>query len=185
MSYSFLMASWGSSGNLNPLLTGRRQLRRNGHRVRVIADPAMREEVEAAGFPFLTWRRAPTGTEADPTDFSDSRAWIRKVTFDPAAAYAADILDEICQAPTDAILSIDVLFGAVISAEAAGVPIAMLSPHVSVRPLPGVPPPQSLDGPVVSRYRELADFAKASAAAVAILTSLSLFSPATPTAPTT
>jgi hypothetical protein len=38
---------------------------------------------------------------------------------------------------------------------------------------------------VVGRYRELFDFAKACAASVAILTSLSLLSPATPTAPTT
>jgi hypothetical protein len=35
------------------------------------------------------------------------------------------------------------LFGAVLGAEAAGVPVAMLSPHVSTRPLAGVPPVSS------------------------------------------
>lgn len=140
MSYSFLLASWGSSGNLNPLLTAGRQLRQHGHRVCVIADPAMRDEVEAAGFPFLTWRRAPTGIAADPTDFSDVTDWVRRAIFDPASAYAADIRDEAGRTPTDAVVCIDLLFGATIGAEAAGIPVAVLSPHVSIRPLPGVPP---------------------------------------------
>jgi UDP:flavonoid glycosyltransferase YjiC (YdhE family) len=61
MSYHFLLASWGTLGNLSPLLTAGRRLRDNGHHVRVMADPAMRAEVEAAGFNFVTWRRAPIG----------------------------------------------------------------------------------------------------------------------------
>ncbi|MGA7324922.1 MAG: glycosyltransferase, partial [Rhodomicrobium sp.] len=91
MSYNFLLASWGSSGNLNPLLTAARQLRRNGHRVRVIADPSMRGEVEAANVEFVTWRRAPIGTDADPADFSDIGDWARRTMFGPAIAYAEDI----------------------------------------------------------------------------------------------
>jgi UDP:flavonoid glycosyltransferase YjiC (YdhE family) len=118
MSYDFLLASWGTCGNLSPLLTAGRQLRRNGHRVRVMADPAMRGEVEAANLEFVTWCRAPIGIAADP----------------------ADIRDEIGRTATDAVLSLDLLFGAVLGAEAAGVPVAMLSPHVSIRPLAGVPP---------------------------------------------
>lgn len=140
MSFNFLLASWGSSGNLNPLLTAGRQLRRSGHRVRVIADPAMRGEVQAADFEFVTWRRAPTGNAADPADISDMEDWLRRALFAPAAAYAADILDECDRVPADAVLCIDILFGAVLGAEAAGVPVAMLSPHVSIRPLPGIPP---------------------------------------------
>jgi MGT family glycosyltransferase len=140
MSYDFLLASWGTCGNLNPLLTAGRQLRRNGHGVRVMADPVMRDEVEAANFEFVTWCRAPIGIAADPTDISDMGDWARRAIFGPAAAYAADIRDEIGRTPTDAVLSLDILFGAVIGAEAASVPIAMLSPHVSIRPLAGVPP---------------------------------------------
>jgi UDP:flavonoid glycosyltransferase YjiC (YdhE family) len=143
MSYNFLLASWGTSGNLSPLLTAGRQLRRNGHRVRVTADPAMRDEVEAADFDLVTWRRAPTGLAADPTDCSNMNDWLRKAVFEPAAAYAADVRDEIGRAPTDAVLTIDLLFGAVLGAEAAGAPVAMLSPHISLRPLPGVPPAAS------------------------------------------
>jgi MGT family glycosyltransferase len=140
MSYDFLLASWGTCGNLNPLLTAGRQLRRNGHGVRVMADAAMRDEVEAANIEFVTWCRAPIGIAADPTDISDMGDWARQAIFGPAAAYAADVRDEIGRTPTDAVLSLDILFGAVIGAEAAGVPVAMLSPHVSIRPLAGVPP---------------------------------------------
>ena len=143
MSYDFLLISWGTSGNLNPLLTAGRQLRRSGHRVRVMADPAMRNEVAAAEFEFVSWRRAPTGRDADPTDVNDLSDWFRRAAADPAAAYAADIRDEIGRSPTDAVLSIDLLFAAVLGAEAAGVPIALLSPHVSLRPLAGVPPASS------------------------------------------
>jgi len=143
MSYHFLLASWGTLGNLSPLLTAGRRLRRNGHHVRVMADPAMRDEIEAADFEFVTWRRAPTGEAADPTNFSDMQEWIRRAVFDPAAAYAADICDEIGRMPTDAVLSLDVLSGVALGAEASDVPLAFLSPHVSIRTLPGMPPATS------------------------------------------
>jgi len=143
MPYSFLLAPWGTSGNLSPLLTAGRRLCGNGHRVRVIADPAMREEVKAANFEFIALNRAPIGAEADPTDMLDMKAWFQRTIFDPALAYAADIQDEIKRVPTDAVLGVDFLFGVALGAEAAGVPVAMLSPHVSIRPLPGMPPVMS------------------------------------------
>jgi UDP:flavonoid glycosyltransferase YjiC (YdhE family) len=160
MSFSFLLASWGTSGNLSPLLTAGRRLRRAGHQVRVIADPAMREEVERDGFPFATWRRAPVGTHADPMDVTDLRDFFRRVIFNPLFLYAADIRDEIETLPIDAVLSIDCLFGAALGAEAARVGFAMLSPHVSARPLAGVPPIGSgLRPPKTSQERAEVDAA--------------------------
>lgn len=143
MSYDFLLASWGTLGNLSPMLTAARRLRQNGHHIRVMADPAMRSEVEDSGFAFATWRRAPTGTAADPVDVSDIQDFLRRAIFDPAALYAADIRDEIGRMPTDAVLVLDVLFGGALGAEASGLPFALLSPHVSLRPLPGMPPATS------------------------------------------
>lgn len=140
MSFSFLLASWGTSGNLSPLLTAGRRLRNAGHRVRVIADPAVREEVEKDGFGFAAWRRAPVGTAADPVEVADIKDFCQRVIFDPMLSYAADIRDEIERLPTDAVLAIDLLFGVALGIEAAGVGFAMLSPHVSARPLAGVPP---------------------------------------------
>jgi MGT family glycosyltransferase len=167
MSYHFLLASWGTLGNLSPLLTAGRRLRDNGHHVRVMADPAMRAEVEAASFNFVTWRRAPIGEAADPADFSDMQDWIRRAMFLPAAAYAADIRDEIGRMTTDAVLSLDILFGAALGAEASDVPFAFLSPHVSIRTLPGMPPATSgLDQPRTPQERAEVDAASAGLAAV-------------------
>lgn len=143
MSLDILCISWGTTGNLSPVLTAARQLRRAGHRPRIMADPAMSGEVEAARFPFVGWRRAPTGIAADPVDFSDLADWLRQAMFAPAGAYAADTLDEIRRLPTDAVLSIDLLVGCALAAEAAGLPHAILSPHISIRPLPGMPPAAS------------------------------------------
>jgi UDP:flavonoid glycosyltransferase YjiC (YdhE family) len=143
MSLDVLCISWGTTGNLSPVLTAARHLNRAGHRPRIMADPAMSGEVEAAGFPFVGWRRAPTGLEADPVDFSDLADWLRQAMFAPAGAYAADTLDEIRRCPTDAVLSIDLLVGCALAAEAAGIPHAVLSPHISIRPLPGMPPAAS------------------------------------------
>jgi UDP:flavonoid glycosyltransferase YjiC (YdhE family) len=105
-----------------------------------MADPAMRGEVEASGLPFVGWRSAPTGADADPADFVDLPDLFRKTLFAPAGAYAADTLDEIRRVPTDAVLTLDLLIGSALAAEAADLPHAILSPHVSLRPLPGLPP---------------------------------------------
>lgn len=143
MSYRFLLASWGTLGNLSPLLTAARRLRGHGHHVRVIADPAMRAEVDAADFEFVSWRSAPIGEAADPTDVSNLQDRMRRVVFEPCSTYARDIGDEIGRLPADAVLSLDFLFGAALGAEASGVPFAFLSPHVSLRILPGMPPATS------------------------------------------
>jgi len=127
-----------------------------------MADPAMRAEVKAADFEFVNWRLAPTGVWADPTDCSDIQDWIRRAVFDPCLAYAADIKAEIGRGPTDAVLSIDVLFGAALGAETSDVPIALLSPHVSIRTLPGMPPASSgLSQPKTPEERAEVDDANA------------------------
>lgn len=163
MSYHFLLASWGTLGNMSPLLTAGRKLRRNGHHVRVMADPAMRAEVETDGFEFVSWRRAPTGEAADPVDISDMQDVIRRAIFEPAALYAADMRDEISRGPTDAVLLLDILFGGALGAEASHVPFAILSPHISIRPLPGMPPAMSgLRPPKTPEERAEIDAASAS-----------------------
>jgi poly(hydroxyalkanoate) depolymerase family esterase len=126
VSFSLLLATDGSRGCLRAVLTAARELRRRGHAVRLIADQAMRAEAEAAGFEVSIWKRASMAdaVEADPN----------------IAMQASDIRDELDRVATDAILSIDMLFGVALAAEAAGIPIAILSRDDSVRPLPDVPP---------------------------------------------
>jgi MGT family glycosyltransferase len=139
MSYSILIASWGGPGHLGPSLTAAGQLRKRGNRVRFISRPDGRAEVEAAGFGFVTWQRipriSPIAQDADGLRYAYDH-----LLFGPAAARAADTREEIERTPTDALLSDSALFGSTLAAEATGVPCALFSPTVSLRPLPGAPP---------------------------------------------
>lgn len=160
MTFNFLLASRGTPGNLSPLLTAGRRLQRAGHNIRIITDPAVRDEVEAHGFDFVSWTRAPVGADADAGAIKDLRAAFHKVTFVPILDYAADVVDECRRIATDAVLSIDVLFGAALGAEHAGVGLALLSPHISVKPIPGVPSAGSgLKAPTTLRERSEVDAA--------------------------
>jgi UDP:flavonoid glycosyltransferase YjiC (YdhE family) len=107
--------------------------------VRFISRPDARIPVEAAGFGFMAWRRTPSfppiAAGADPL-----RNAYHHLLVGPAAARAADTREEIDRTPTDALLSDSALFGSALAAEAAGISCAFLSPTVSLRPLPGVPP---------------------------------------------
>jgi MGT family glycosyltransferase len=143
MALSFLFTSWGNSGNLTPLLTAARRLRDRGHRVRILGKPDHREEAEKAGLDTLLWRLRssippPNIDGCDPA-WAEIRTLFAKVTFGAAIDHAADTMDAIRADPVDAIVTSDLLAGPVIAAEAAGIPCALLAPHVSVRPLDGVP----------------------------------------------
>jgi UDP:flavonoid glycosyltransferase YjiC (YdhE family) len=139
MPHNFLVASWGSPGHLGPTLTAAQQLRNRGHSVRFIARDDARAAVEAAGYSFASWRRTPSFTPIAPDGEWMRRAY-DQLLFGPAAARAADTRDEIDRAPTDALISDIALFGSTLAAEAASIPSALLSPTISLRPLPGVPP---------------------------------------------
>ncbi|RZN25623.1 nucleotide disphospho-sugar-binding domain-containing protein [Bradyrhizobium sp. Leo121] len=139
MSYNFLVATWGDHGHLGPTLTAAQQLRARGHVVRFIARADARASVETAGFGFATWQRtphvSPIGQATDPLQYACDH-----LLFGPAAAQGADVRDEIRRATTDAVLTDMPLFGAVLAAEAEHIPCALLSPTISLRPLPGQPP---------------------------------------------
>jgi MGT family glycosyltransferase len=143
MSLRYLLTSWGNPGNLNPLLTAARRLRQKGHYVRVLGEPAHREETVKAGFDTLTWRSAAPPTL--PGKVGDDAAWteicflVTQIMFGAAIDYAADTINALRSEPADAILTNDFLVGPVIAAESMGIPCALLSPHVSVRPLENVP----------------------------------------------
>jgi MGT family glycosyltransferase len=143
MSLRFLLTSWGNPGNLNPMLTAARRLRDRGHRVRILGEAAHQEETTQAGFDCLSWRRPapPVPPEADAEDpvWAEIRVLFEQIMFGAALDYAADTMDALRSEPADAILTNDFLAGPAIAAEASGIPYALLSPHVSIRPLDGVP----------------------------------------------
>lgn len=142
MPYQFLVASWGSAGHLGPMLAGARQLRARGHGVRFIGREGVRTAVEAAGFDCVVWQRTPSYTPL-AGDTNDLGRFFDELMFGPAAAQGADSRDEIERTPTDAVLTDLGLVGAALAAEAMHIPCAILSPTLSLRPLPGVPPVSS------------------------------------------
>ncbi|UZR30353.1 glycosyltransferase [Methylococcus mesophilus] len=150
-SSDFLFAAWEGGGDMPPLLSAVRRLVGRGHRVRVMSDDCNRPEIEAAGADFVGYREAPN--RPDKSEATEVvRDWegltpaeglgrLRdRVMCGAALAYARDVAAEIRHRRPDLVVSIDLLFGPMIGAEAAGVPYAVLSSHVCIHPLAGIPP---------------------------------------------
>lgn len=124
----YLFTTWEGGGNVPPTLGAVRRLVARGHRVRVLAEDAMRGDIEAAGGSFVPWRRAPNRPDrAVATDFlrdwegegpgGDLMRLLDQLVFGPAAAYAADTADELRRQPADVVVCCDLLFGPMIAAE--------------------------------------------------------------------
>lgn len=147
----FLFVVWEGGGTIPPELSIANQLVRRGHRVRVLGDPCVEEDARAAGCEFSSYRRAPhRHSRAAETDLL--REWeargqigsaIRardRLFFGPSLEYARDVIDELAKFPADVACVDSMLFGAILGAEKAGVPIAVLMPNIYVYPAPGIPP---------------------------------------------
>jgi hypothetical protein len=63
-----------------------------------------------------------------------------KLAVGPAAAYAADVREELTRSRPDCLLTELLLFGPQVAAEAAAVPYVVLNPTINVIPAAGVPP---------------------------------------------
>jgi MGT family glycosyltransferase len=147
----FLFVEWEGGGNLPPSLALARQLVARGHTVRVLGEPCNREEIEAAACTFRPYTLAPhRTTKAPEADFlrdwetrSSREAFARlrdRLMYGPALAYASDTLAELEREPADAIVINYALFGAMVAAERARVPHAVLVPGLYEVPCPGTPP---------------------------------------------
>lgn len=146
----FLLAMWEGGGTVPPELALARRLLSRGHEVHVLGDPTLEDDARAAGCSFSPWRRAPHRTGLDP-DQDLLRDWevrsplamlarIRDVfVAGPAADYATDTAEVVDEVRPDAALVDFMLFGAVIGAQARGVPVAPVVPNVWPIPTPGGP----------------------------------------------
>lgn len=148
---NYLIATWDGGGTTPPVMSVTRALTSKGHDVRVMADPVLRPDVEAAGATHVSWTRAPhRSTHTVESDFI--KDWeprspaggiarmIERLMFGPAAAFAADVTEEIERRRPDVLVSEVLIAGPQVAAEAAGVPRAVLVPTVNMLPTPGVPP---------------------------------------------
>jgi MGT family glycosyltransferase len=147
----FLMPMWEGGGNIPPELGVARRLIARGHQVHVLADPTVQVGAETAGCTFSPWRRAPHRTTFEPSDdlLKDwetknplvllQRARDRLIA-GPAADHAADTAEAIEAFRPDAVVPDAFLFGSIIAAQAASLPVALLVPNIWIMPTPGTPP---------------------------------------------
>jgi MGT family glycosyltransferase len=147
----FLFALWDGGGAVPPELGVARRLIDRGHDVRVIADPTLRDQVVATGAGFTPWDAAPhrtTGVASEDLvkdwEVRNPLAMLARVRdrllAGPAAAVAADTAAELAAHLPDVLVADYFLFGAMIPAQAARLPVAALVPNIWSLPTRGAPP---------------------------------------------
>jgi MGT family glycosyltransferase len=116
-----------------------------------MSDDCNRPEIDAAGAEFVGYCEAPN--RPDKSEATEVvRDWegvtpaeglgrLRdRLMCGAALAYARDVAGEIRRRRPDLVVSIDLLFGPMIGAEAARVPYAVLAPHICIHSLAGILP---------------------------------------------
>ncbi len=147
----YLFAMWDGGGAVPPELGVARRLIARGHAVRVIADPTLREVTLGIGAEFAPWTSAPHRSSTDPSEdiikdwettnpLEMLRRMRDRLVSGPAPFFAADTAGQVTAWQPDALVSDYLLFGAMIAAQGAGLPVAALVPNVWTLPARGVPP---------------------------------------------
>lgn len=146
----FLMTMWEGGGTVPPQLGVARRLIARGHRVHVLGDPTIQDRAQALGCSFSDWRLAPRRTSLDPAqdlfkdwEVKNPLTMLRnardRFMAGPAKEYAADTLKVIERSRPDALLADGMMFGTIIAAQAARLPVAALMPNIWMIPTPGLP----------------------------------------------
>jgi MGT family glycosyltransferase len=149
---NILFTTWEGGGHVQPMLLVAAGLQSRGHQVLVLSDACNAADAAALDLPFRPWRHAPS--RPDKTAASDLlRDWeadnpmesvsrlCERIIAGPAALYARDVLEVLDAAPVDLVVCQELLFGPMMAAEKAGVPLALFCANVWPFPtLPGLPP---------------------------------------------
>ncbi|WP_172979928.1 glycosyltransferase [Agromyces agglutinans] len=147
----YLMAVWDGGGATPPNLGIARLLVERGHDVVVCGDPTLADAIAGTGASHRTWPTAPQrrSTALDDDLFKDwecrtqmgalNRVRERLIT-GPAARFANDVVDALDAEHFDAVLADGVLLGALVGAEARGIPSAALVGSVYLVPSRTRPP---------------------------------------------
>jgi MGT family glycosyltransferase len=147
----FLFVDWEGGGNLPPALTVASHLVERGHAVRFLGEPCNRQEIEATGSVFVSYVHAPHRDNKLPesdfirdwearTPFEAFARTRERLMFGQASAYAQDVLEELAAHLADAVAVDFPLFGALVGAEHARIPTAVLNTTIYRLPAPGLPP---------------------------------------------
>jgi MGT family glycosyltransferase len=125
-----------------------RRLVERGHHVHVLGDPTLHAAAEAAGCSFSSWSRAPHRATLDVADdplkdweANDPLETLRglrdQLMSGPAAQFAADTTAAMQAFRPQAVLADTQIFGSIIAAQAAGLPVAVFVPNLWQIPTPG------------------------------------------------
>jgi UDP:flavonoid glycosyltransferase YjiC (YdhE family) len=151
MSYTYLFALTDGGGSVPPELGVARRLTARGHRVEVLAEDSMADAVTATGAVFHRWRHGLNRPDHRP-EHAPYREWelrnpsalvramISNLITGPAAGYARDVIDGIRADRPDLVVVSFFAFGAMVAAEAEGVPFDVLLPNIYPLPAAGMPP---------------------------------------------
>lgn len=147
-----LFTTWEGGGHVQPMLLAAKGMAARGHAVRVISDAANAPDAAALGVPFRPWSgdlsRPDKSAESDKlrdweaeTPLDTIRNLLDGVIAGPSLAYANDVLAALADEPADLIVTQELLFGPMMAADKAGVPLAILAANIwSFPTLPGQPP---------------------------------------------
>jgi len=148
----FLFTTWEGGGHVQPLLLAAREAMLEGHEVLVVSDLCNEPDAGFVEVPFRPWTRAPsqTGKSREDDRLKDHEAdnpldiihrLLDRVMTGPALAYALDALEVIDTFKPDVVISQELLFGAMVAAEARCLPLAVFAANIwSLPTLEGVPP---------------------------------------------
>jgi MGT family glycosyltransferase len=148
---NYLAALVDGGGTVPPELGAVRCLVDRGHAVTVMAEDSMEPEVRATGAEFRRWVHAPNRPDRRP-EHDPTRDWelksptqlferlIDAQIVGPASDYIADLRAAIEARRPDVVLCSQFAFGAMLTAEAAHIPFAVLMPNAYLLPAKGMPP---------------------------------------------
>lgn len=143
-----LFVTLEGGGNVPPVLGLARRLAARGHDVRVLTEPCLRPAVEAAGARFLAFTRHFTRVDrraallddwAARTPIGALRRTFDGVVFGPARVVAEETAAALAAEPADAVVADALMPGALLAAEAAGIPRVVLFHMPEYLPGPGRP----------------------------------------------
>ena len=140
---TYLFALTDAGGTVPPELGVVRRLVERGHRVTVIADESMADQVQRTGAAYERSTSHSAGEFRDwelKTPTSQARAMSDHMIIGPAPGQATDTVAAIDATRPDLVVTSFVGVGAMIGAESRGVPFDVLIPNVYTLPAPGMPP---------------------------------------------
>lgn len=135
-----IFATFEGGGHVTPAAQLARRMQADGATLRFFSDEASR--AAAAGLPFHPWQRAPNrqGAAAAAAPLRDHlaalwppamvRSLCEEVICGPALAYAEDLLAAMRKRPAALIVANELLLGALLAGEAAGVPVVSFSANI-------------------------------------------------------